>query len=263
VRPDRLGALLSAAGTTALLTLPFVVFKANRIVPGTPQALSDVLPAWAALSCYALLFAVAAVALCVANPRLRLFAALAGVVVVALAVAAAGNALTPPGNKVVRVAPGAAWWILSVCLGLLATDAITRLRPGPALRVLLLAAALGVALLALAHGTFDHLSIMREYAVNAARFAHEGARHVALAAGSLGAALVAGLPLGILCYRVQRLRAARDSRHRRGAGRGGTVPVLAAADRRQHGRGLEARAARHGRCGAGHGDDQRPGADPD
>lgn len=208
MRPDRLGALLSAAGTTALLTLPFVVFKANRIVPGTPHGLSDLLPAWAAGGYYALLLAVAAVALCVANPRLRLLAALAGIVLVALAVAAAGNALTPPGNKVVRVAPGAAWWILIVCLGLLATDAITRLRPGPGRRVLLLAAALGVALLALAHGTFDHLSIMREYAVNATRFAHEGARHVALAAGSLGAALVAGLPLGILCYRVPRLRAA-------------------------------------------------------
>lgn len=208
MRPDRLGALLSAAGTTALLTLPFVVFKANRIVPGTPLALSDLLPAWAALSCYALLLAVAAVALCVANPRLRLLAALAGVVVVALAVAAAGNALTPPGNKVVRVAPGAAWWILSVCLGLLATDAITRLRPGPGRRVLLLVAALALAVFAISHGTFDHLSIMREYAVNATRFAHEGARHVALAAGSLGAALVAGLPLGILCYRVPRLRAA-------------------------------------------------------
>jgi osmoprotectant transport system permease protein len=208
VRADRLGALLSAAGTTALLTLPFVVFKANRIVPGTPQTLGDVLPAWAALSCYALLLAVAAVALCVANPRLRLLAALAGVVAVALAVAAAGNALTPPGNRVVRVAPGAGWWILMICLGLLATDAITRLRPGPGRRVLLLVAALALAVLAIAHGTFDHLSIMREYAVNATRFAHEGGRHVALAAGSLGAALVVGLPLGILCYRVPRLRAA-------------------------------------------------------
>ena len=208
MRADRLGALLSAAGTTALLTLPFVVFKANRIVPGTPYSLSDLLPAWPAFSCYALLFAIAVVALCVANPRLRLLAALAGIVAVALAVAAAGNALTPPGNKVVRVAPGAAWWILSVCLGLLATDAITRLRPGPGRRVLLLVAALALAVLAIAHGTFDHLSIMREYAVNATRFAHEGARHVALAAGSLGAALVAGLPLGILCYRVPRLRAA-------------------------------------------------------
>jgi hypothetical protein len=37
VKADRLGALLCAAGATALLTLPFVVVKANRIVPGTPQ----------------------------------------------------------------------------------------------------------------------------------------------------------------------------------------------------------------------------------
>ncbi|MGC1729312.1 MAG: ABC transporter permease, partial [Steroidobacteraceae bacterium] len=128
--------------------------------------------------------------------------------VVALAAAAAGNTLTPPGNRVVRIAPGAAWWVLLVALGLLATDAATRMRPGPALRVLFLIASLAVAWLALAHGTFDHLSIMREYAVNAARFAHEAGRHVWLAGGSLGAALIVGLPLGILCHRVPRLRGA-------------------------------------------------------
>ncbi len=205
---DRLGALLTAAGALALLTLPFVVFKANRIVPGDPRTLLQVLPAWAALGCYALLLAVAASALVADDARIRLLAALAGVVVVALAAAAAGNALTPPGNKVVRIAPGAAWWVLLIALGLLATDAATRLRPPPALRVLFLVVCVAVAWLALAHGTFDHLSIMREYAVNAARFAHEAARHVSLAAGSLGAALAAGLPLGILCHRVPRLRGA-------------------------------------------------------
>jgi osmoprotectant transport system permease protein len=47
---------------------------------------------------------------------------------------------------------------------------------------------------------------MREYAVNATRFAHEARRHVWLALGSLGAAVVVGLPLGILCHRVPRLR---------------------------------------------------------
>jgi osmoprotectant transport system permease protein len=208
VRLDRLGALLTAAGAVALLALPFVVFKANRIVPGDPRSLTQVLPAWASLGCYAVLLAVAAVAVAVGDARVRLIAALAGVVVVALAAAAAGNLLTPPGNNVVRIAPGAAWWVLLVALGLLATDAATRMRPGPALRVLFLLVSLAVAWLALAHGTFDHLSIMREYAVNAARFAHEAARHVWLAAGSLAAALVAGLPLGILCHRVPRLRGA-------------------------------------------------------
>jgi osmoprotectant transport system permease protein len=207
VRLDRLGALLSAVATTALLTLPFAVCKPNRIVPGTPHMLGSLLPTGAALGCYVLLGAVAVAALIVVRPRWRLGAALAGIAVAALAAAAAGNALTPPGDQVVRVAPGAAWWILMVCLGLLATDAITRLRPRPAVRVLLLAVALAVTLLSLAAGTFDHLSIMREYTINAARFAHESLRHLALAAGSLGAALIAGLPLGILCYRVPRLRA--------------------------------------------------------
>lgn len=208
MRLDRLGALLTAAGALALLTLPFVVFKANRIVPGDPRTLVQVLPAWAAFGCYALLLAVALIALAVGDARVRLVAALAGVVVVALAAAAAGNALTPPGNRVVRIAPGAAWWVLMVSLGLLATDAATRMRPGPALRVLSLVVSLAVAWLALAHGTFDHLSIMREYAVNAARFAHEAARHVSLAGGSLAAALAVGLPLGILCHRLPRLRGA-------------------------------------------------------
>jgi hypothetical protein len=50
----------------------------------------------------------------------------------AVAVAAAADILTPAGNRVVRVAPGAGFWIVLIGLGLLATDALTRLRPGPA-----------------------------------------------------------------------------------------------------------------------------------
>jgi osmoprotectant transport system permease protein len=83
---------------------------------------------------------------------------------------------------------------------------MTRLRPGPGLRVLFLAASLGAAGLALAHGTFDHLSVMREYAVNAVRFAHEARQHLRLAFGSLAAAAAAGLPLGVFCHRRPRLR---------------------------------------------------------
>jgi osmoprotectant transport system permease protein len=206
LRLDPLGVLLSAAGAAALMLLPFVLVKANRIVPGDPHALGEVLPAWGALACEAALLLSALVALGVADARVRLAAALLGVVALALAVAAAGDALTPPGNKVVRIAPGAAFWVLLVALGLMATDATTRLRPGPGLRVLFLAVSFGVIGLVLAHGTFDNLSVMREYAVNATRFAHEARRHVGLALGSLGAAVVVGLPLGILCHRVPRLR---------------------------------------------------------
>jgi osmoprotectant transport system permease protein len=205
-RIDRLGLLLTAVGAAALIWLPFLVFKSNRIVPGEPRALNEVLPFWGALGVQAVLLGDAAVALGVADARRRLAAALAGIVVLALAVAAAANALTPPGNKVVRIAPGGASWVLLLCLGLMATDAITRMRPGPLTRVLLLALTLAIAGVALAHGSFDNLSVMREYAVNAGRFPRELLRHVWLAAGSLIAALVVGLPLGILCHRSPRLR---------------------------------------------------------
>ncbi len=206
MRLDPLGAVLAAAGAAALLLMPFVVFKSNRIVPGDPRTLAQVLPAWGALGCTAVLAAAAVTAVWIANARARLIIALIGVVTVALAAAAAGDALTPPGDRIVRIAPGGAFWVLLVCLGLLATDATTRLKPGPALRVLFLAGSLAAAALALGHGVFDHLSVMREYAVNAVRFAHEARQHLKLAFGSLAAAAVVGLPLGVLCHRLPRLR---------------------------------------------------------
>ncbi len=203
---DPLGALLSLVGAAALAFLPLIVWKANRILPGDARSLFGVLPVAAALGFYLLLGVVAVIALRVADARVRLAAALVALVCVALAIAAASNALTPPGNKIVRVAPGAAFWIVLIAIGLLATDAITRLRPGPGLRVLLLSLFGLVACAALASGIFDNLSIMREYAVNATRFAREARQHVLLALGSLIAAVAVGLPLGILCHRVPRLR---------------------------------------------------------
>jgi len=203
---DRLGALLAAVGAAALAFLPFVVFKLNRILPGDPRGLLQVLPAPASLACLATLTAAAIVALGVAKPQTRLIAAVLGVVVLGAALAAAGDALTPIGNKVVRVAPGSGFWVLLASLGMMASDAVTRLRPGPGLRVLYLAAFIAAAALALAHGTFEHISVMREYAVNAGRFRHEAWRHVLLAFGSLAAAVVVALPIGIFCHRVPRLR---------------------------------------------------------
>jgi osmoprotectant transport system permease protein len=179
----------------------------NRIVPGDARAMIEVLPLSGTLACYAVLVAAAAVAIAVSSAPVRLAAALLGLVAVALAIAAAGNALTPAGDKVVRVAPGSGFWVLLLALGLLATDAITRMRPGPGLRVLFLVLFIAVAALAFASGSFDNLSVMREYAVNAARFAREARQHVLLALGSLAAAVVVALPIGILCHRVPRLRA--------------------------------------------------------
>jgi osmoprotectant transport system permease protein len=204
-RIDALGVLLAAAGATALL-LPFVAVKANRIVPGDPRSLWQVLPTWGAFACSALLVLAALIAVGVRDARVRLAAALLGLIAVAVAAAAAADALTPPGNRVVRVAAGPAFWALIVVLGLMATDALTRLKPGPGLRVLYLVLALGITVVVLARGPFDRLSVMREYAVHAARFGPEARRHLSLAFGSLAAAVIVGLPLGIACHRVPKLR---------------------------------------------------------
>jgi osmoprotectant transport system permease protein len=203
---DRLGALLTLVGAAGLLLLPFVAFKVNRILPGDPRGLAQVLPAWAALGCWVTLAVVAAVAVLAANAPLRLGAALAGLVVTAAALAAAADALTPPHNLIVRVAPGAGFWLLLAALGLLATDAITRMRPGPGARVLLLALFLGIAAVTLARGAFDNVSVMREYAVNASAFALAARQHIELSLGSLGAAVMVALPLGIFCHRMPRLQ---------------------------------------------------------
>ena len=205
---DRLGALLAAAGAAALTWLPFVVVKANRIVPGEPRSLLAGLPPPAAAGLVLLLAAVAACALWVRRPRVRLGAALLALAAVSLALAAVADALTPAGNRVVRIAAGGGFWVLLVCLGLMATDAITRLKPGPGRRVVFLGIAVALAIAALASGLFDHLSIMREYQVNAERFMRELRQHVLLALGSLAAAIVVGAPLGILCHRVPRVREA-------------------------------------------------------
>jgi osmoprotectant transport system permease protein len=187
--------------------LPLVLFKMNRIVPGAPRPLLQILPGWVVLVFYGTLLLVAVCVLVSASAWLRLAAALAGVAALVLTMGAAGDALTPLGNAVVRVSPGAAFWILLLCLGLMSTDAITRLRPGPGLRVLFLALFAAATGLVLASGLLDHLSVMREYQVNSTVFAREARRHVFLALGSVSAAVLVAVPVGILCHRVPRLRA--------------------------------------------------------
>ncbi|MGN6101243.1 MAG: ABC transporter permease, partial [Devosia sp.] len=115
--------------------------------------------------------------------------------------------LTPPGNTLARVSAGAGFWVLVFAYLLLAADALTRLRlkPWPRIGLLALAAAALAALLL--SGDWNGLSILKEYFVRADAFWREGGTHIVLAFGSLAAATVVGVPLGVLCYRVPRVRA--------------------------------------------------------
>jgi osmoprotectant transport system permease protein len=206
-RVDRLGALACAVGAAAVLLAPLLVFKANRIAAGDPHLLLNALPPVMGAVLSILLIAVGAVALLSRRPVLRLAAGLLGLVALALAVGQGATWLIPEGERYARVSLGGAFWLLMLVLALLVTDALARLQLGPGARIAALSVtAVAIAVL-LASGTWDDLSVMREYASRAQTFWREANRHVLLSLGSLAAATLVGLPLGILGHRRPRVRA--------------------------------------------------------
>ena len=56
-------------------------------------------------------------------------------------------------------------------------------------------------------GTWNNLSILKEYFVRADAFWREGVTHMILAFGSVFGAIIVGVPVGIFCHRNPRLRA--------------------------------------------------------
>src|SRR5690606_6150422 len=60
----------------------------------------------------------------------------------------------------------------------------------------------------LASGIWDDLAAMREYQSRSAAFWRELNTHLFLAFGAVGAAIVVGVPAGIVCYSVPRVRGA-------------------------------------------------------
>jgi osmoprotectant transport system permease protein len=206
-RIDRLGALACTVGVLAALFAPLLVFKANRIASGDPHSLVTALPPLTATLLALLLVVIGAVVLLSHNALVRLAAGATGLIALPLAVGQGASWLVPAGDKYARVALGGAFWLLALALALLVTDALARLRLDPVARIAaLLVAALLVGALFWS-GSWNDLSVMREYASRAGIFWREADRHVLLSAGSLAAATLVGLPLGILCHRRPNLRA--------------------------------------------------------
>jgi osmoprotectant transport system permease protein len=206
IRADKLGVVIAAILAYGAAVAPFAIFRANRIVPGEGRTILEALPAWASVLLLSVI-AVAAIVALLRTPALpRLGAAAAGLVAVTVLAGVAAFHLTPPESPHARVSPASGFWLLLFAFALLAADALTRLRLSPGARIGALAAVATAVWLLLALGGWDGLSILKEYASRADSFWAEAGTHVTLALGSLAAAVVVGVPLGILCHRVDALR---------------------------------------------------------
>lgn len=203
---DKLGVVIALVLAAAWLLLPFADFKPNRILPGEPRSIFSALPPIHAtiLAVGLVLSILVSLVRTSAIPRLLLGSI--GIVALSLAIGASGHYLTPEGDRLARIAPGAGFWVLVGAYALLATDALTRLRFGPWPRLAILAlVVIGICAL-LWSGAWNELSILKEYAGRYEAFWREGRTHILLAFGSLIVACVVGIPLGIACYRHKRLR---------------------------------------------------------
>jgi osmoprotectant transport system permease protein len=206
-QPDKVGLLIAALISYAALTLPFATLRANRIVQGESISLVNAMPSLAVTCLSVVLAACVAIAFFRTAARLRLLGALVGLSTLAYLIGLAAAHLTPDGNSYARVSPASGFWLLLAGLIVMATDAIARLKPKPATRVILLVLVLLVTGIVLASGRWDDLSIIKEYGSRRDIFWTEAIRHLQLAFGSLLAAVAVGLPLGVLCYKINRLRA--------------------------------------------------------
>lgn len=207
LRFDKLGVVIAAIVAYAAFFASFATFRANRIVPGEARSIFEALPPTIGPLLLAIVVVAAIIALLKTPLVLRLAASVGALAALAILIGVAGTFLTPAGNTFARISPASGFWLLIFAFTLLLADVLTRLNLSPLARIgVLVIAALAIGLL-LISGRWDSLSILKEYGNRADSFWAEGSKHITLALGSLAAAVIVGLPLGILCHRVERLRA--------------------------------------------------------
>ncbi len=206
-RLDRLGLVLVAGGIAATALLPFIYVKANRIAAGKPMLLTQLLPQPSVLILLVLLAVTALATLFLRSALVRLALGTLSLAALIAAIGLTATAATPAGSTVARMTPGGSFWVLFGVIGLIISDALVKIRLTPWMRVGVLAAYTGLLGLCLSSGLLDSLSILREFSTRSAQFWTEAASHLLLAFGSLAIAIVLGLPLGILCFWVPKLRA--------------------------------------------------------
>ncbi|HMD64923.1 MAG TPA: ABC transporter permease [Stellaceae bacterium] len=182
----------------------FVGDAPNRLVSGRP------IPLWAAAAILPTTgiaaLGAALSAACLVRPSRPLHCAVAvlAAALLLLVLAAAGQAaslLAQSAKPASRISLGPAFWVLAACAALAVGDALQRLGAGIVVQLVAVTGlASGMVLLA-ASGTFDALSLAREFEIRHQVFADAVVRHMILVGASVGAAAAIGFPLGVATAR--------------------------------------------------------------
>jgi osmoprotectant transport system permease protein len=204
---DKLGVLIALIAAAGALLQPFALFRANRIVPGEAKAMFAALPPLEAGLLALIVISAIGIALVRTATRTRLVDSLVALAALLILIGRSASYLTPEGDNIARVSPGGGFWLMAFAFVLMLADALARRRLGPWARIGIIVAASAAIALILWSGLWNDLSILREYANKAAAFWAEAQRHIVLAFGSLAAATIVGVPLGIAAQRIDSIRA--------------------------------------------------------
>jgi osmoprotectant transport system permease protein len=195
---------LCLIGIAFAISAGFIAQAQNRLVSGRPLTL------WVSVETPALLAIVAAcIVLIVAaflrqSTRLHGFVILTSAALLLLTLYGAGHAaemLRQTAPPTARTSLGPAFWGISLCAALAIVDGLQRLGGGLSPRLLTLGGILGTVAAMTMSGTFDHLSVMREYAVRRDAFAGELGAHCMLVVAALVPAVLIGGSLGLFAAR--------------------------------------------------------------
>jgi len=197
------------AGAAAVMLTGFVSHAPNRLLSGSPLRLWEVADAGELTSMALLAAALLGAAFVPSRRSVHALVAIAAGLLIVLALDAAGTAATKllsAARPAARTSLAAAFWIVTLCLGLITADAVQRLKMRPLGRLIATSLAAGAVVAVAATHRLDDLSIAREYASHREAFAAELARHALLVLATVVPALAIGAPLGVAVARRRALR---------------------------------------------------------
>ena len=201
---NRVLLVLALIALAAFLGTGFLGLAPNRLTSPSPLYLWQALGLPELTAILALGLILGALSLLRASPNTARASLALGTALLLLLLFAAGESaarLMRTAPPAARASLGAAFWVAIFCLAIGMADALRRLGATAVARFLVVAL-IALAIAAMARGgIFSNLALAREYAAHRAAFAAALDRHGVLVLVSVAAALLIGLPLGILTAR--------------------------------------------------------------